>query len=75
MHTKKRKKPKKKINFGNLLIATFCDKVCQWFFPGTLVSSTYKTDLHDKTEKKLKVVLNTINQTITSSSKCLTRNY
>jgi hypothetical protein len=48
---------------------TLCDKVCQWlatgqwFFPGTLVSSTNKTDCRDITEILLKVVLNTINQT------------
>ena len=44
------------------------DQVCQWlatgqwFFPGTPVSSTNKTDRHDMTEILLKVVLNTINQ-------------
>jgi len=32
----------------------------QWFSPGPLVSSTSKTDRHDKTEILLKVVLNTI---------------
>jgi hypothetical protein len=32
------------------------------FSPGTLVSSTNKTDCHDITEILLKVVLNTINQ-------------
>ena len=43
-----------------------CDKVCQWpstgqwFSPGTLVSSTNKTDRHDTTEILLKVELNTI---------------
>ena len=46
------------------------DKVCQWlatgqwFSPGTPVSSTNKTDRHDIAEILLKVVLNTINQTI-----------
>jgi hypothetical protein len=46
---------------------TLCDKVCQWlatglwFSPGTLVSSTNKTDHHDIVEIVLKVVLNTIN--------------
>jgi len=49
---------------------TLCDKVCQWlatglwFFPGTPVSSTNKTDSHDITEILLKVALNTINQTL-----------
>ena len=33
---------------------------CQWFSPGTLVSSTNKTDRHDITEILLKVVLTTI---------------
>ena len=33
-------------------------------FPGTLVSSTNKTDLHDITEILLNVALNTINQTL-----------
>jgi hypothetical protein len=32
-----------------------------WFSPGTLVSSTYKTDLHDINEILLKVSLSTIN--------------
>jgi hypothetical protein len=36
----------------------------QWFSPGTLVSSTNKTDRHDITEILLKVVLNTINQSL-----------
>ena len=46
---------------------TLSDKVCQWlatgqwFSPGPSVSSTNKTDNHDKTEILLKVVLNTIN--------------
>ena len=48
---------------------TLCDKVCQWpatcqwFSPGTPVSSTNKTDHHDITEILLKVTLNTINRT------------
>jgi hypothetical protein len=39
-----------------VLDTTLCDKVCQWlvagrwFSPGTLVSSTNKTDCHDITE-------------------------
>ena len=47
---------------------TLCDKVCQslaagrWFSLGPLVSSTYKTDLHDITEILLKVALNTDKQ-------------
>jgi hypothetical protein len=35
-----------------------------WFSAGTLVSSTNKTDCHDIAEILLKVVLNTIKQTI-----------
>jgi len=38
----------------------------QWFFPGTPVSPTNKTDRHDITEILLKVALNTINQTTKS---------
>jgi hypothetical protein len=33
-----------------------------WFSPGTLVSSTNKTDRHDIAEILLKVMLNTITQ-------------
>ena len=49
-----------------VLDSTLCDKDCQWlapgqwFSPGTLVSSTNKTDCHDITEILLKVVFNTI---------------
>ena len=43
-----------------VLDTTLCDKVCQWFSPDTLVSSTNNTDCHDITEILLKVVLNTI---------------
>jgi hypothetical protein len=49
--------------------STLCDKVVQWlatgwcFSPGTPVSSTNKTDLHDISEILLKAVLNTIKQT------------
>jgi hypothetical protein len=54
----------------NVVNTTLCDKVCQWlatgqwFSPGTLVSSTNKTDCHDITEILLKVVLNTITMTL-----------
>ena len=41
---------------------TLCDKVCRWFSPGTLVSSSNKTDRHDITEILLIVALSTINQ-------------
>ena len=37
----------------------------RWFFPGTLVSSTNKTDCHDITEILFPVVLSTI--TLTSN--------
>ena len=42
-----------------------CDRVChwlvsdRWFSPGTLISSTNKSDRHDITEILLKVTLNT----------------
>jgi hypothetical protein len=36
----------------------------EWFSPGTLVSSTNKTDRHDTAEIMLKVALNTINPSI-----------
>jgi hypothetical protein len=38
------------------------------FSPGTLVSSTNKTDRHDIVEILLKVALNTIYQTLTKPS-------
>jgi hypothetical protein len=37
-----------------------------WFSPGTPVSSTNKTDRHDKTEILLKVALNTTHTTKTT---------
>jgi hypothetical protein len=49
----------------------------QWFAtgrflsPGTLVSSTNKTDRHDTTEILVKVALNTINQTKPNQSDLL----
>ena len=46
---------------------TLCDEVCQWLATGlwfSPVSSTNKTDRHDITRILLKVVLNTINQTL-----------
>jgi hypothetical protein len=51
---------------ANTLDTNLYDKVCQWlatgrwFSPGTLVSSTNKTDRHDITEILLKVALNII---------------
>ena len=50
-------------SWRGVLDTTLCDKVCQWFSPITLVSSTNKTDRHDISELLLKVALNTINQT------------
>jgi hypothetical protein len=43
---------------------TKCDvlKAGRWFFPGTPVSSTNKTDHHDITDILPKVTLSTINQ-------------
>ena len=52
-----------------LLLLTLYDKICrwlaegQWFFTGTPVTSTNKTDRHDITEILLKVELNTISLT------------
>jgi hypothetical protein len=49
---------------------TLCDKVCQWleagcwFSPGSPVSSTNKTDLHDIAEIFLNVALNTLTLTV-----------
>jgi hypothetical protein len=53
-------------SWWGVLDTTLCDKVYQWlvaglwFSPGTLVSSTTKTDRHDITEILLKVTLNII---------------
>ena len=55
----------------SVLNATLCDKICQslatcqWFSPGTLVSSTNKTDCHDIAEILLKMALNAISQNLT----------
>jgi hypothetical protein len=52
------------------LDTTLCDTVCQWlatgryFNPGTLVSSTYETCLHNIIEILLKVALNSITTVI-----------
>jgi hypothetical protein len=54
-----------------VLDTTLCNKACQslavgwWFSPGTVVSSTNKTDLHNITEILLKVEFNTINLMLT----------
>ena len=51
-------------SWQGVLDTTLCDKDL-WFSPGTPVSSTNKTYLHDIAEIELKVVLNTINLTLT----------
>ena len=58
---------------GYTRLAAASDKVYQllvhgqWFSPGTLASSTTKTDNHDRAEILLKVALNTVNQIIKSN--------
>jgi len=54
-----------------MAIQTLCDIKCDsdlrqigGFLPGTLVSSTNKTDCHDITEILLKVVLNAMTLTL-----------
>ena len=47
-------------SWQGVLDTTLCDKVCQWFSPGTQISPTNKTDRHDITEILLKVASNTI---------------
>ena len=50
----------------SVLDTTLCDKVCRWlatgrwYFPGSPVSTTNKTDRHDIAEILLKVALNII---------------
>ena len=57
-------------SWRGVLNITSCDKVCHWlaaglwFSPGTLVSSTNKTDCNDITEILLKVAVNTITLTL-----------
>jgi hypothetical protein len=59
-------------SWQGVLDKTLCDKVfqwlatSQWFFPGTPVSSTNKTNRHDITEILLKVTLNSIKTLILS---------
>jgi hypothetical protein len=51
--------------YDNLSFSFYSHNVCQrlatclWFPPGTPVSSTNKTDIHDITEISLKVAVNT----------------
>jgi hypothetical protein len=53
-------------NRRGVLDATLCGKAClllaecRWYYPGTPVSSTNKTDRHDIIELLLKMTLNTI---------------
>jgi hypothetical protein len=55
---------------------TLCDKVCQWLMagqwvsPGTLISSSNKTDCHDITQILLKVALNTVTLTLVLIHRC-----
>jgi hypothetical protein len=62
-----------------VLDTTLCDKVCQWlsggqwFSLGTPVSSTNKTDCHDRTEILLKVALKAT--TLTPSVKFAKQNF
>jgi len=42
----------------------------QWLFPGTVASSTNKTDRHDIDDILLKVASNTINQPIKKDIYC-----
>jgi hypothetical protein len=56
-----------------VLVATLCDKVCQWlmtsrwFSPDTLIPFTNTTEHHDITEIWLKVALNTITPNLVSA--------
>ena len=43
---------------GGVLDNTLCDKVCEWFSLGTLISSTNDTDQHDITKLLLRGALN-----------------
>jgi len=56
---------------SNLDQGEMCDKVCQWFSPGPLVSSTNNTDHHDITEILLKVALNSIKQQTNKQQTCM----
>jgi hypothetical protein len=66
-----RKREIVKDSWRGVLEKTICDikfdsyfPTGRWFFPGTPVSSTNKTDRHEVTEILLKVALNTINLNI-----------
>ena len=53
--------------WGWILLKARCTRyniMCQWFSPGTRISSTNKTDRHNITEILLKVALNTITLTL-----------
>ena len=68
-------------HMGRCTRYNICDQVYQWlavgrwFSPGTLVSSTSKTDRHDITEILLKVALNIIPPTIIHKSIYITQIY
>ena len=53
------------------LDTALCDKVRQWFSPGTPVSSANKKDRYDITEILLTVALNTINLSLSHIRKCI----
>jgi hypothetical protein len=57
-----------KVGLGLLLRGVLdtilCDNVCQWFSPGTSVSSTKETDRHNIAEILLQVALNIITLTL-----------
>ena len=55
-------------SWRGVLDTTLCDKVCQWFSPGTLFFYTDKTDHHVMTEIFLKVALKTINPNLNVQS-------
>ena len=70
------------LSWWGVLYTALCDKVCQWlatgrwFSPGTPVSSTNKTDVHDITKILLKVALNTTNPSSQSCVRvCITIKY
>ena len=46
------------LSWRSVLDTTLCDKVCHWFSPGTLVSSTNNTDRHHLAEILSKVAMN-----------------
>ena len=47
-------------NIMRLSVSVTCDRSVNWFYPGSPISSTNKTERHDITAILLKVALNTI---------------